>query len=382
MQRFSPWWLLVWIVSLYGTPQAFSSELRLAQAPGGIRELPARTQPSAPGEKAPAAPSTPHLALLLPLDSPSFGRAAEVVRQGFAAAEKAQGSLLPVRIYGAGDAAPDILAAYHRAIEAGAQAIVGPLTRDAVSALASGGDVPVPTLALNVANDEDALPPKLFLFSLQVEAEARQVARLAAAGNSSNAFVVGGETPIEKRILHAFVDEWTRLGGGVVAEIAFSAETADLLSLRQNVQPGAVVFLALEEEKARAVGPYLNPEAPAYATSQVFGGNTHALANFDLSGIRFVDMPWMLQPDHPAVMIYPRMEPPPGADLERLYALGIDAFRLVQALLRGEDPERLALDGVSGRIHLGQDRQFVRELLPARFRDGLAQVQEAPPSER
>ena len=395
MQRYSPWWLLAWIIfPLYGTPAAFSSEILVAPTPEVQAPRVPQPAPSAGTDKSAAQlQTTPpelekrteppgavsHLALLLPLDSPSFGRAAEVVHQGFAAAAKSQGGLALVRTYGTTDAVSDILAAYQRAFADGAKLVVGPLTRNAVSALAASGDVKVPTLALNMAKGEIPVPRNLYFFSLQVEAEARQVARLAASEKLRSAVVVSGDSPIEKRILQAFAGEWTRQGGTIMLELAFTGDTAALATLRHkvNAMPETILFLALEESKARLAAPYLDPAISTYATSQVFSGNDNVLANFDLNGIRFVDMPWMVQPDHAAVMIYPRADPPLAAGLERLYALGIDAFRLAQFLLRNQTLERLSLDGVSGRISLGHGHQFLRELTSARFRDGQARVQEA-----
>ena len=46
----------------------------------------------------------PHIALLLPLESPSFVKHAEAVRNGFLAAAKVQGRApLPLRIYPVSD---------------------------------------------------------------------------------------------------------------------------------------------------------------------------------------------------------------------------------------------------------------------------------------
>ena len=51
--------------------------------------------------------------------------------------------------------------------------------------------------------------------------------------------------------------------------------------------------------------------------------------------------------------------------LERLYALGIDAWRIGQALLARH--AEIVLDGVTGKLTLGRDRQFARELASARL---------------
>jgi len=78
-----------------------------------------------------------------------------------------------------------------------------------------------------------------------------------------------------------------------------------------------------------------------------------------------------VQPDHPAVMIYPVPNSPMGVEQERLYALGIDAYRLSGMLLQA-DLKSLTLDGVTGRIALGADRYFTRTLVPSGFDAGRA----------
>ena len=89
-------------------------------------------------------------------------------------------------------------------------------------------------------------------------------------------------------------------------------------------------------------------------------------------------MPWLLQPDHPAVMIYPRANPPLEPDRERLYALGIDAFRLLNIMLTNSYRTALPLDGVTGRIHL-INNQFQRDAMPAQLKQGRSQITDILP---
>jgi outer membrane PBP1 activator LpoA protein len=92
-----------------------------------------------------------------------------------------------------------------------------------------------------------------------------------------------------------------------------------------------VIFLAAGTKTARLVRPYLPNKLPIYATSQIFSGNENTLTNYDLNGIRFVDMPWLLQADRRGDDLSALR--PLSADHERLYALGADALRLIQLLL-------------------------------------------------
>jgi len=320
-----------------------------------------------------AAAPGPHVALILPLDSAAFGRHADAVRQGFAAAARVAGrSAPPVRVYSVNEDTLDVLTTYERAVESGAQLVVGPLTRNGVAALAASSLVTVPTLALNSLEPGSPHPARLYLFGLSVELEARQVARVAFADGRRNAFVVAEDTVLGKRMRDAFVAEFARQGGITVAEYAFSADTASLTRLRQAAALGVadMVFLALDFARARVVRPYCGNSLALYATSQINGGGG-ALAAHDLDAVHFVDMPWLLQPDHTAVMVYPHPEFESN-EFARMYALGIDAFRIGLEILRqNRDPE---LDGVTGKIRLTRAQQFVRELTAAQFLDGKTVV--------
>lgn len=357
---------LVWAVTalLYGGAAAFASD---------AQRLNAAPQPDVPVARA-LEPAVPHVALLLPAASGPLGRAAEAVRLGFMAAAKIEGATaLPVRAYALAEQPESAVLEYRRALTNGARIVVGPITRDAVTALASSGRVAVPTLALNVPDGEYPLPPNLFVLSLQVEAEAAQVAQLAIEEGRQSAVTMVANTPLLQRIHQAFVEAFTRLGGKVVAQYEFSHDPAALGALRKLLRPGMadMAFLALDFAQARLARPYFGA-LPIYATSQVHPGHLRPLAALDLAAVRFLDMPWLLQPDHPAVMVYPRAEFTDAPDLQRLYALGIDAFRLSAAFLKGE--VHAPLDGVTGHLHLGPDRRYARRLTGAQFSDGKLTV--------
>jgi outer membrane PBP1 activator LpoA protein len=313
----------------------------------------------------------PHVALILPLNSASFSRHADAVRQGFFAAAKVAGkSAPPIRTYSVNEDTLDVLTIYELAVESGAQLVVGPLTRSGVAALAASDLVTVPTLALNSLEPPSPQPSRLYLFGLTVELEARQIARLAVDDGRRNAFIISDDTALSKRMRLAFLEEFARFGGTTLAEFSFGDDQVSLNKLRHASDLGVadMVFLALDFVRARTVRPYLANILALYATSQVNAGRTSALAAHDLNLMRFVDMPWLLQADHPAVMVYPRPQFGNAIDFDRLYALGIDAFRIGLELLRqNHDP---VLDGVTGHIRLTRQQQFVRELTVAQFVDG------------
>jgi len=314
----------------------------------------------------PAVPTVPHIALLLPLKSPVFAKAADAVQQGFLAAAAKEVNGLPVRVYPCKDEATEIVALYQQAIREGAVAIAGPITRNGVAALAANPNLTTPTLALNMV--DDSRTDHLYFFGLPTEAEARQCAMRATNAGLLSSTIVSTNTPLSKRLAQAFATEWQRAGGIIQSEIVYTGDPAPLKEL--PLEPGNSVFLAAEADQARLLRPYIDATLPVYATSQVFSGNANTLTNYDLADIRFVDMPWMLQPDHPAVMIYPRSATPLAPDLDRLYALGIDSFRLLQVIFGNKESRSLPLDGVTGKITLTA-HTFQREATPAIMKQGL-----------
>ena len=308
------------------------------------------------------------ITLLLPLESPDFRAAAEAVQQGFTAAALRSSAPPPIAVR-ATDATPErIVADYVGAILGGARVVVGPMTRSGVSALAASGKVSVPTLALNQPEGDTRSPPGFYVFGLAIEAETRHAARLAAREGPRAVAVVSTASALARRSRDAFVDEWLLLGGKVTD--VFEMQPASAASeLRQALarKPPDLVFLAAEGDAARALRLQLGALYPVFATSQINSAPADRLRSFDLAGVRFTDMPWIVQPEHPAVAGLPR---PAGleGDAVRFYALGIDSFRVAAALLEGQ--RSFEIDGATGRITVGATGAIDRRPLAAIFRDG------------
>ncbi len=425
MQRTS-FWLLV-IATLYVSGCATSTRQAPAPVVAPVISVPAPVVPPAvaPGEPvlsvltpstfditelpsgmAPLPPAdryAPHIALILPLKSPAFASYADAVQQGFLAAAKSQLRDFPVRVYNSIEEGRDVVEIYRQAIANGAVAVAGPLTRAGVTLLAGYPYIMVPTLALNTTEQKNE-SGKLFFYGLIPEAEAHQIARLAFANNLRDATIINTGTALSKRLSLAFAEEWQKLGGKITAEVVFKdgddtaallnlptapwlvepeppapitviSETGDVSTMAPKrtgpppVAPGNVAFLASDHRMARLIRPYLNPSLPVYGTSQIFNMRADSLTNYDLNEIRFADMPWLLQPDHAAVMIYSRPATALDTEKERLYAFGIDAYRLLNIMLNASQ-SALPLDGVTGRIRLAEGNTFQRDAVPALFKYG------------
>ena len=323
---------------------------------------------------------SPHIALILPLASKTFGKVADAVKQGFIAGANADGKNAPAwRIYAADDDTVSLTAQYRKATTDGATALIGGVTRDGAGIMAKESGL-MPSLALNAptaapsATDAD-LPERFFYVSLNLDWEARLAARAAANDGLRRVAVVTAGTPLAKRVQESFEKEWIRLGGEVALRFVVNADTTDGMRVAIAVEKATadVVFLAADIKIARFARPYLPVGIPVFSTSMTIDPRADAVENLDLENVRFMEMPWFVQPDHPAVMAYAKPTEPLPIDYERLYALGIDAWRLaqlVQQVTQSEKPKSPpTLDGVTGRITL-EGHQFVRMLAAGEMRDG------------
>jgi outer membrane PBP1 activator LpoA protein len=314
---------------------------------------------------------TGKVALLLPIDTPAFAFAAEAVRSGFSAAQKAANNPAEIVIYPTYGRKDEVAAIYRQAVAEGAQYVVGPLTRAEVAGLLEPGLISVPTVALNVLDEQSATPAKLVQFGLPVEEEAMQLAKLARAQGMQTTVIAAANTPLGKRMAQAFAAEWTEQGGVVVLQAEFN-EQSNLLDFKTQIatERADMIFLAANAEQARWIRPYLNQATPTFALSHIYDGNPANRENGVLNAIHFVDMPWLLNPDDAGYSAYraASADLPPNA--QRWFAVGVDAWNILSALA-GNLAENMQLRGLTGTIML-HDNRIQRALPLAQFRsDGI-----------
>jgi len=361
-----------------------------------------------------AAPRYRHIALLLPLTS-AFGRAAQAFYEGFLAAHAADADGPVITLHDLG-ADAELVGFYYRAARAaGADFVVGPLGRQAVGALLAG---PPPELPVLVIGDVPAAQaaPNLFGLSLSPQREAAQVAARAFFRGHRQAGILAGDSADARRAAAAFADAWRSLGGRVVASRAVPREVADYaratqtllgidrsfarekilsaqLDTRLEFNPRRrddldFLFLAASPADARLFAPHLRfyqaHDLPLYAASMVYGGAPNPAADADLDGIIFGDLAWTIDAAGAPVTasvstaatvadatVTPAARPYFHTDLERIYALGLESYRLI--------PKLQALRGRAWAVHYGEavdlsvghDGNARRHLTWARFEFGL-----------
>lgn len=336
------------------------------------------------------------IALLLPRRSESLAQVADAVRAGFMAAYQHEPANIIVNLVETGDAAQDVLSAYLDAAMRN-DIVVGPLTRSGATAIAQNGNVIKPTIALtqldNVDGAEMRVPSNMLVMGLSIEDEARQIAHwMGAQTSTTKAFAISSSASWQRRAVKAFATEWRHLGhASEVMELGMNAgfiNATALVQLKKRIQTEkpAMIFVALDAGQTVQLRLAISGEVPMVGTSQL---NPLALADWagapplsDLEGVRLLDMPWQLQADHAAVMAYPHLakngEQRISPDIQRLYALGIDAYRVAHNVAIRQN--EFNLDGVTGKLAIRFGRgepYFERVMQPAIYREGMVQPLEA-----
>lgn len=335
---------------------------------------------------APAAGAASAIAVLLPATGASAAYG-EAVRQGIAAAYAADGSQpKPVlRFYDSETG--DMAAIYRKAVEDGAEVVIGPLRKEHVATLAGLDELPKPVLALNRI---EAKHDGLFQFGLLPEDELEQAADYAWKEGRKNALLLIPAKDFGQRMVTHFNDYWLHLGGRVAAvqtylpgEKDFAAPIKKLLQVgepgKENPQTpraGAdAIFLVADTRDARLITPQLRyygaTRLPLYATSSVYAGRPNRAQDQDLAGVLFCDAPWLLAEEYAAQRqaAWDAWGAHAAAN-PRLWAMGMDAYRLSRrlgALRSGGAP----YDGASGNLSLGPGNRIQRQLSCAQFDNGV-----------
>lgn len=340
----------------------------------GVQTSPVELPPSADGSM-PAASAMPagptvRVALLLPLESQALAQPAEAVRAGFMAAHDQERSGITVNLVPTGDSSQASLDAYRSAAEQN-DIVVGPLARPAVAALATSGAITKPTIALNHPQVNTPLPRQMLVIGLSLEDEARQVAEWAASEQpSGQALVLTGRATWQQRLSGAFSARWSELGRShTTVELPNADGYVDgnaLADLRARLQSQApqLVYAALDANSLRQVRSALGTSLPTYGTASVNPGRDPASIPAELVGVRILDLPWTVQANHPSVSTYPSWSSGgQGLDLQRLYALGIDAYRIARELAL-RPTGSFELDGATGRlsVDMGQGARAFRRV--------------------
>lgn len=346
------------------------------------------------------------IALLLPLTG-RWASAGNAIQNGFLGAYFSTAAGLDdqqrLRIYDV-DAEGGASAAYSAAVADGAEFVVGPLLPGSVAELANDILVPVPVLTLNYLPETTLAPPGLYQFALAPEDEARSAAARAIADGHVRALALVPGNDWGQRVLRAFDEEFTALGGTLLDYRMyspgiqdFSNTIEDLMALSGSVrryqrlranlgtplqfdprrrQDSQFIFLGADAPAGRLLKSQLkfhySGDLPVYSTSSI--NSMDGRSNSDLNGIMFADTPWIIAPQTWIQDLPPLYNEywPGERRLGRLHAMGFDAYQLIAALYGARTGPVQEIDGATGKLYLDDDGRIRRKLAWAQFQRGEA----------
>jgi hypothetical protein len=339
-------------------------------------------------------------ALLLPITS-SFTEAAQAIRDGFLfLSRQMDPSTRPViRIYDFGDQTELTRAYYDAAIRDQADFIVGPVGPAAVKALASQNEFPVPTLLLGNFGHPDAERSHVYQFSLSPEDDARAVAERAFNDGHRRAVALYPDTSQGNRIFSAWRHKWHEHGGILIQSYAYdtsvsdhsqilralfhldhsdarrkalqktldsTAQTKFLARRRQDID---ALFVLGDNYQIRLIKPQIDfhhaHDLVVYSLNSNYTGIHDPVKDLDLEGIVFGDMPWVLNHGGIAQALrnrVPQQQSRRGTVLDRLFALGMDAYELMHNIGEMERHPDVSYPGMTGDLTVTTTGRIQRQL--------------------
>ncbi len=315
--------------------------------------------------------------LLLPLTG-RIAAAGQAVRDGFFAAYFASPEPRPqIEVVDSGSEEHGVVAAYHQALELGAERVVGPLSREAVSTLFMEPFLPAPVLALNHA-DGVAPPPGSVQFGLLPDEEAVAAAERLIRQGLLRAGIIALSEDWSLRSAQAFRHHFESMGGEVVQDIRIERGDYDFTRRAESLRNLDIdgLFLAVHAQPARLLVPQLKAAGVGgtwLAMSRVYGGAPLPALDRDLDGLEFSDAPWVIGnvggvPSRTELASTVRTLQ--GQAL-RLFAFGMDAYRLLGYVDWLQNRPHSFISGATGELSVDAARQVRRQLAWARFRDGV-----------
>ena len=323
------------------------------------------------------------IALLLPSSDSAFAQVAQAMSNGVIAANST--SKTPARILllprKQGQTA---LSHLQDAALSGASVAIGPITRDEVDQVAQLDFLPLPVVSLNLPYNDVVAPELLMSYSLSQEEEARDIAKIGigalpeidSKGETPKVAIFETKAPLETRIGNIFAEELEKaqvpferivLTPELLAQQKLYEEQIDpnddmpeLEELPDPVEdpygyqrirlknkrlmqeykaqqafkepPFYAAFLAMDARTAALVRPRLPRLTRVWGTSLLNPGDptqsTAASLTYDMQHVGIVEAPLVLHNNKEDFLERFSMEMPTTLLERRLFAFGVDAYRL------------------------------------------------------
>jgi len=286
-------------------------------------------------------------------------------------------------------------ALYQQAIIDGADVVVGPLLKSNIERLQ---DLPqiIPTIVLNQLDSDDS-SDELFYFSLAPEHELASIQAYAKKEGLKRAAIMAPDNEWGQRIIRSYTETWGKDYQVTAVELyqedklrenvinLFNIENSKaryremqrILGMNLEFMPRRrkdidYIVLAADKKVARQFNPlfsyYFARDIPVFGTSKINDELHFPELDKDLDGIRFVDIPAILNeqehiPDYWGAKDYPT---------QRLIAFGYDAYQLLLSRNFFEHIPDYSIKGKTGVLEIDDQNILVRQPSWAIYQDGIA----------
>ncbi|EEX49869.1 penicillin-binding protein activator [Pasteurella dagmatis] len=305
------------------------------------------------------------VALLLPL-SGNAQLIGNTVKAGFDAVK--DDKMANVQVFDSMVAPMDTV--FEQVKQAGIRSVVGPLLKQNVdvilnnASLVQGLDV----LALNSTSNERAIG-QLCYYGLSPEDEAESAANKMWKDGVRNPLVFVPQSDLGQRTASAYNIRWQQLAA-TDANIKFYNQPADIAYALQEGAEAAYI-IAMSEQLAEIKTNIDNSgrNIKLYASSRSNSANNGPEYRLLMEGLKFSDLPFFKDTTSTQ---YKRIESLTKGDysLMRLYAMGSDAWLLINHFNELRQVPGYNIDGLTGKLSAGSNCNIERDMTWFQYQNG------------
>ncbi|MWN06228.1 penicillin-binding protein activator [Gilliamella sp. Pas-s95] len=331
------------------------------------------------------------VALLLPLNGSSriFG---ETIRQGYINAIKffPQEPQQNVMVLDTTSASMDIL--IQQAQENNVELIVGPLLKHEVTKIKELAPA-IPILALNKVDNETTSVNKMCFFALSPEDEAKDAANHIYSQNRVKPLLLVPQTDLGQRVAQSFAEQWSQVSANNSQAYVQYFGNIQTLSANMNRNIGITltgnpilindtppveisagfdaIYVYSSYDELTLIKPMLDMGANKtignssavmlYTSSKSHIANSSKDFNYDMNKTEYAEIPMIMeQKDNVNTNIPSDIQK--DYSLMRLYAMGIDAWRLANRFNQLNSYQANFLDGMTGKLSTSNQCEVTRSL--------------------
>ncbi|OOF82191.1 penicillin-binding protein activator [Rodentibacter ratti] len=280
-------------------------------------------------------------------------------------------STIPVQIFdSSSNSINDIIA---QAKQAGVKALVGPLLKQNVESIINnpvsvqGMDV----LALNATPNARAINQMCY-YGLSPEDEAESAATKMWNDGIRNPVVAMPQNDLGQRVGNAFNVRWQQLAS-TDANIRYYNLPADVpYFFQENASNSTALYAVANPEELAEIKGYLANNAPnlkIYASSRANSSSNSAEYITQMNGVQFSDIPFFKESTSAQ---YQKVAGSTGGEyqLMRLYAMGADAWLLINHFNELRQVPGYQLSGLTGVLSAGPNCNVERDMTWFQYQDG------------